>query len=106
MPTDKNSLNPGGLMKAARRARHAQARTQATADMLLSLLGHSEVFAAQFDEAVARKDKKMILSLVAEAGTPDDIEVTIEDLDPDRSITLKICWGPFHWYCIGGSITW
>jgi hypothetical protein len=106
MPTDKDSLNPGGLMKAARRAQDAQAPTQAAADVLLSLLADSEVFAARFDEAVARRDEKMISSLVAEAGMPDDVEVSIEDLDPDRSITLKICGGPFHWYCIGGSITW
>ena len=98
MPTGKDSLNPGGLMKAARRARDPQARTQAAVDGILSLLTHSEVFAAQFDEAVAREDKDMILSLVAEAGVPEDIEVTINELDPDRFIEIKYCWGPFGWY--------
>jgi hypothetical protein len=55
-------------------------------------------------EAVARSDEKMILGLVAEAGTSDDIEVSIENLDPDRSITIKFCWGPFGWYCVGLTI--
>jgi hypothetical protein len=103
MPTGKDSLNPIGLIKAARRARDPQARTQAAADALLSLLAYSDVFAAQFDEAVARGDKDMILSLVAEAGAPDDIEVTIDDLDPDRSITIKYCrWG----FCVSVTIEW
>jgi hypothetical protein len=103
MPTGKDSLNPGGLMKAARRAQDAQAPTQAAADVLLSVLTDSEKFAAQFDEAVARRDEKMILSLVAEAGTPDDIEVSIDNLDPDRTVTIKFCkWG----FCVSVTVEW
>ena len=108
MPTDKDSLNPQGLMEAVRRSRDpkAQARTQAAVDGLLSLLGDSEEFAAQFDEAVARGDERLVLDLIAKAGTPDEIEVTIDKLDADRMIQIKYCWGPYNWYCIGVTYTW
>jgi hypothetical protein len=106
MPTGKDSLNPGGLMEAARAARDPQARTQAAVEGFLSRLADSEKFAGQFDEAVAHEDKDMILKLIAETGTTDDIQVTIEDLDPDRSIEIKVCWGPFNWYCVGLTIPW
>jgi hypothetical protein len=95
-------------MEVVRRSRdpEAEARTQAAVDGLLSLLGDSEEFAAQFDEAVARGDKGLVLDLIAKAGKPDDIEVTIEQLDADRFIELRYCWGPFNWYCIGVRYTW
>jgi hypothetical protein len=103
MPTDKDSLNPGGLMEAARAARDPQARTQTAVEGLLSRLADSEKFAAQFDEAVAHEDKDMILKLIADAGAPDDLEVTIEDLDPDRSIEIKYCrWG----VCVSIRVEW
>ncbi len=103
MPTGKDTLNPGGLMKAARRARDPHARTQSAANILVSHLAHSERFAAQFDEAVMREDTDQILGLIAEAGVPDDIKVTIEDLDPDRRIEIKFCWFSF---CVSISFSW
>jgi hypothetical protein len=99
MPTGKDSLNPGGLMKAARRAGGAQA----AADVLLSHLAHSEAFAAQFDEAVMREDKDRILALIAEAGVPDEVEVTIVDLDPDRSLSIRFCVWVF---CVTVTFSW
>jgi hypothetical protein len=56
MPTGKDCLNPGGLMEAAPVAGDRQAQAQAEAgaavERLVSQLGDSEEFAAQFDEAV------------------------------------------------------
>jgi hypothetical protein len=103
MPTGKDKLNPGGLMKAARSAGDPHARTQAVADMLLSHLAHSEGFAAQFDEAVMREDKDLILGLIAEAGVSDEVEVTIVELDPDRMIEIKFCWFGF---CVSIRFSW
>jgi ribosomal protein L16 Arg81 hydroxylase len=103
MPTGKDSVNPGGLMKVARRTRDAQARVQAAADALRSHLSHSESFATQFDEAVMREDRGAILGLIAEAGVHEDIEVTIEALEADRSITIKFC---FWRICITIRFDW
>jgi hypothetical protein len=103
VPTGKDAVNPTGLMKAAGSTQEAQARAQAAVDALRSSLADSEPFAAQFDEAVMREDKDAILRLIAEAGVPEDIEVTIEELDADRSITLKFC----IWVvCISLTISW
>jgi hypothetical protein len=107
MPTGKDTLNPDGLVKAARDARErqaeAQARAQAAADMLLSQLADSEEFAAQFDEAVMREDRDRILALIAEAGVSDETEVTIVELDPDRMIQIKFCVWVF---CISVTFSW
>jgi hypothetical protein len=107
MPTGKDSLNPGGLMTAARDARErqaeAQARAQAAAEVLLSQLADSEEFAAQFDEAVMREDRDRILGLIAEAGVSDEVEVTIVELDPDRMIQIKFCVWVF---CISITFSW
>jgi hypothetical protein len=103
MPTGKDTRNPGALMKDARRTRDRQARAQAAADVLLSHLAHSEEFAAQFDEAVMREDKDMILGLIAEAGVWDEAEVTIVELDPDRMIEIKFCFGRF---CVSIRFSW
>lgn len=103
MPTGKDSVNPRGLMKVARRSGDAQARVHAAANALRSHLAHSEEFAAQFDEAVRREDRDAILALAGEAGVPEDAKVTIEAIDPDRMIELKIC----IWViCISIRIEW
>src|SRR5215204_5008817 len=103
MPTDKDMRNPGALMKAAENARDPQARTQAAADTLLSRLAESEDFAAQLDEAVMREDKDKILSLIAEAGVSDEIEVSIDELTPDAMLQLKFCLWVF---CVSITFSW
>ena len=107
MPTGKDTLNPGGLVKAARDARErqakAQAQAQAAADVLLSRLAESEEFAAQFDEAVMREDRDRILALIKEAGVSDEAEVTIVELNPDRMIQIKFCVWVF---CISVTFSW
>ncbi len=98
MPTGKDSLNPGGLMEAARRA----SGPRGAVEKLLSQLASSEEFAARFDEAVMREDKDTILGLIAEAGARDDIKVTIENLDGDRQIGIQYCWaGDWGHVCLG-----
>ena len=107
MPTGKDTLNPDGLVKAAREVRErqaeAQAQAQAAADLLLSRLADSEEFAAQFDETVMREDRDRILSLIKEEGVSDEVEVTVVELDPDRWIQFKFC----VWViCISITVSW
>lgn len=103
MPTGKDALNPDGLMEAATSERDQNTRAQAAAESLRSQLESSKEFAARFDEAVMREDRDTILGLIAEAGVPDDVEVTIVELDPDRMIEIKFC---FWKICISVRFTW
>jgi hypothetical protein len=93
MPTDRDALNPSGLMAAARQGNEGQA----AAERLRAQLAGSKRFAARFDEAVMREDRDQILALVAETGVPDDVSVAIAELDPDRYIaivyTAEGSWG-------------
>jgi hypothetical protein len=103
MPTGKETRNSDALMKAAENAKDPQARTQAAADTLLSRLAESEDFAAQLDEAVMREDRDKILGLIAEAGVSDEIQVSIDELDPDRMLQIKFC----VWViCISVTFSW
>jgi hypothetical protein len=90
-------------MEAARSARERQGEAQAAAEAFVSRLADSDEFAAQFDEAVMREDRERVLALVAEAGVSGDVEVTIVDLDPDRSIEIKFCIWRF---CVSIKFTW
>src|SRR5215475_12923111 len=91
VPTGRDTANPAGLMKAARSSRDAQARVEAAATALRDHLAWEEGFATRFDEAVMREDRETVLACVAEAGVPEDVKVTIEELDADRSIMLRFC---------------
>jgi hypothetical protein len=72
-------------------------------ERLVSQLGDSEEFAAQFDEAVMREDRDRILGLIKEAGVSDEVEVSIVELDADRMIQIKFC----IWVvCISITFSW
>lgn len=95
MPSNKP--NPAGLAREAGRLLELESQVKKFA----SKLAKSPAFAARFDEAVRKKETKLIKQLAKEGGI--EKTVTIEEINPDAKITVKFCW---FGACLSVTISW
>jgi hypothetical protein len=90
-------------MKAARETREQTAQIHAQVDGCLTRLAETPDLAEAFDDAVMREDKDAVVEVLRKGGL--DGEITIEQLEADRSITFRLC-AFIEWGCVSVFIGW
>jgi hypothetical protein len=94
--------NPAALAKAARTTDEASAMVSSEARSLLGRLAKGGDFTKQFDEAVYKKDKGQLTTLIQQGGMRKS-KVTIESIESDLRIRIRACIDGF---CVTITISW
>jgi hypothetical protein len=98
-----DELDPRGLMSAVRQGLKAHARVNHELQTLMVEVATNEALATEINEAVRDNDKSRMMELVRKGGLSEDLEITVERLDPDFHCALRVC---FFGFCGSCELSW